>query len=233
MRCRIVIILLLFSGLCFAQSWEQPLLNAYLTNNMSVWKTYIDSLSNLQQQSGQTSKILPYEYGYCAALLETDKEAAKPYVQRFRKHVESAQNTLPKGHYEMYLSAVYVFELRLHESFHPVKSLGLARDAVKLAPNDPLTLTYCATALFYAPKPFGSKTEALELFLRAEKLFQDSKWYNCWWRPAALMYIAQCYEKQGNTAEALSRAKSLLKAYPDYAYIRDTYLPALETATLK
>lgn len=217
MRCKFLFISLLLSTLCFAQVSEQQLLDAYLSNNMSVWQAYIDS-----------SPDLLYEYGYCAALMDTDKDAARPYVKRFREHVEAQQKSLPKGHYEMYMSAVYVYELRLHESFHPAKSLSLAREAVKLAPDDPLTLTYCGTALFYAPKPFGSKSEALELFLKAEQLFKDKKWYYLWWRPAALMYIAQCYDKQGNKPEAIRRSKALLQEYPDYKYIRDEYLPQLE-----
>jgi len=205
---------------------DGDLLNAYLHNDMQVWKAHIDSMSNVQ--CPMSNHTLAYEYGYCAALMDKDKEAAKPYVQRFRQHVEAAKKTLPKGHYEMYMSAVYVYELRLHESFHPVKSLDLAREAVKLAPNDPMTLTYCGTALFYAPKPFGNKKEALELFIKAEQLFQGKQWYNCWWRPAAMMYIAQCYDKAGDTAEALRRAQYLLNQYPDYEYIRNDYMPALK-----
>ena len=199
---------------------DRHLLDAYLTNDMSVWKSHIDTAS-------LTPHLLAYEYGYCAALLDTDKEAAKPYVQRYRKHVEALQHYLPAGYFEMYMSSVYVYELRLHESFHPVKSLSLAREAVKLAPEDPLALTYCGTTLFYAPKPFGDKTEALALFLRAEERFRSSQWYNCWWRPAALMYIAQCYDKQGDSAEAAKRANALLSEYPQYLFIRDTFLPAL------
>ena len=196
---------------------DGDLLNAYLRNDMQAWKAHIDTVVDL-----------PYEYGYCAALLDTDKEAAKPYVKRFRQHVETARKTLPKGHYEMYMSAVYVYELRLHESFHPVKSLDLAREAVKLAPNDPLTLTYCGTALFYAPKPFGNKKEALQLFLQAEQLFADRAWYNCWWRPAAMMYIAQCHDKAGDAQEALRQCQNILNQYPEYEYIRNDYMPALK-----
>ena len=197
-------------------SADRELFNAYLRNDMSVWKAYIDQGSSL-----------PYEYGYCAALMDSDKKAAKPYVADFRQHTEQAKESLPAGHYEMYMSAVYVYELRLRESFHPVKSLDLAREAVKKAPEDPLTLTYCGMALFYAPKPFGNKKEALQLFLRAEKAFQDPEWYYCWWRAAAMMYIAQCYDKQGDTDQAIRKCEELLKEYPDYAFIRDTYLPAL------
>ena len=205
-----------------AQSFvaDRDLLDAYLQNNMPVWKVYIDTAQ-------VTPHLLAYEYGYCGALLDTDKENASPYVSKFRKHVTQLENELPAGHYAMYMSAVYVYELRLHESFHPVKALNLARNAVEQAPKDPFTLTYCGTALFYAPSPFGNKSEALELFLKAAESFQNDEWYNCWWRPAALMYIAQCYEKKGKTSEAIHRAKALLDEYPDYAYIRDTYLPYL------
>lgn len=221
---RFLLFLLLFPSLCLAQVSERQLCDAFLTNDMPVWKQYIDSLS--RNPSPVTPNRLSIEYGYCGAMMNVDKDAARPYVKQYRAHVEAAKG-LPAGHYEMYMSAVYVYELRLHESFHPAKSLSLAREAVKLAPNDPLTLTYCGTALFYAPKPFGSKSEALELFLKADTLFQDPKWHDCWWRPAALMYIAQCYDKQGDTKEAIRRCQALLKEYPNYTFIRDEYLPQL------
>ena len=217
-----VIVALCISLSLSAQSFvtDRGLLDAYLQNDMSVWKAHIDTAS-------VTPHLLAYEYGYCAALMDIDKNQASPYVDMFREHIEFIKETLPPGHYQMYMSAVYVYKLRLHESIHPVKALSLAKEAVEYAPNDPMTLSYCGTALFYAPKPFGNKNDALDLFLRAEQLFKDEQWYNCWWRPATLMYIAQCYEKKGKTSEAINRAKALLAEYPDYLYIRDTYLPNL------
>ena len=220
-------LLLISSSLLSAQRFaaDGKLLHAYLHNDMSVWKAYVDSMSNIQGPI--SSHTFTYEYGYCGALMAEDKEAARPYVKQFKEHIESAKSGLPKGHYEMYMSAVYVFELRLHESFHPAKGMSLAKDAVKLAPNDPLVLSYYGTCLFYAPRPFGSKREAQQWFESAEQQFRDAKWYNCWFRPATLMYIAQCYEKQGYTDEAIRAAQELLKIYPDYEYIKYDYLPAL------
>ena len=205
-------------------SADRDLLDAYLRNDMKTWKGLIDTAST-------TAHTLAYEYGYCAALMDVNKTAAQPYVARFRKHVEGLKGKLSPGHYEMYMSAVYVYELRLHESFHPAKSLSLARESVKKAPSDPLTLTYCGMALFYAPKPFGDKKEALQLFLKAERLFATPKWKHCWWRAAAMMYIAQCYDKQGEREKAIAQCETILTEYPSYAYIRDTYLPGLRTAT--
>ena len=165
-------------------SADRELFDAYLREDMSVWKAYVDTTVNL-----------PYEYGYCGYIVSADKEAAKPYVRRFKEHIEARKANLPKGHYEMWMSAVLVFELRLKESIHPIKAMSLAKDATKLAPSDPVVLSYYGTCLFYAPKPFGSKSEALEWFEKAEPLFQDPQYEYCWMRQANQMYIRQCREK--------------------------------------
>ena len=151
---------------------------------MSVWKAHIDTVIDL-----------PYEYGFCGYMVDRDKSNALPYVKRFKEHISAQLNLLPKGHYEMYISAVYVYELRLHQSIHPVKAMSLAKEAVKRAPNDPVVLSYYGTCLFYAPKPFGSKQEALIWFEKADSCFNDRKWDYCWMKEANSMYIRQCKEK--------------------------------------
>ena len=192
MRIRIIYIALCISLSLSAQVTDRELFDAYLKEDMSVWKAYVD-----------TAVSLSYEYGYCGYIVaEAKKEGqeallpqAKRYVARFRQHVEAQKGTLPVGHYEMYMSAVYVYELRLKESIHPFKSMSLAKEATKLAPEDPVVLSYYGTCLFYAPKPFGSKAEALEWFEKAEPLFQDPQYEYSWLREANEMYINQCHEK--------------------------------------
>ena len=177
--------------MCFslsAQVTDRELLDAYQREDMSVWKAYVDTVHH-------TPYTLHYEYGYCGYIVSADKEAARPYVQRFKSHILNLKSQMPSGHYEMYMSAVYVFELRLHESIHPVKAMSLAKDAVKLAPSDPIVLSYYGTCLFYAPKPFGSKAEALEWFTKAEPLFQAPQYEYSWMKKANEMYIDQCREK--------------------------------------
>ncbi len=182
-----------------AQS-DRDLFDAYMREDMSVWKAYID---DVQRDNVQGTKDLKYEYGYCGYIVaEAKKEGkesllpeAKRYVHQFKKHIEEQREVLPKGYYEMYLSAVYVYELRLKESIHPIKAMSLAKEATRLAPEDPIVLSYYGTCLFYAPKPFGSKQEALIYFKRAEANFHASEWDYCWIREATLMYIRQCQEK--------------------------------------
>ena len=182
-RARQVIIALCISLSLSAQS-DRDLLIAYQHEDMATWKAYVDTTVNLS-----------YEYGYCGYIVSADKEAAKPYVRRFKEHIEAQKANLPKGHYEMWMSAVLVFELRLKESIHPIKAMSLAKEATKLAPSDPIVLSYYGTCLFYAPKPFGSKAEALEWFEAAQKPFQAPQYKDSWLREANEMYIHQCREK--------------------------------------
>ena len=178
---------------------DRELFDAYQQENMAVWKEYID----VRSDDVRCTKDLLYEYGYCGYIVaEAKKEGkeallpeAKQYVAQFRKHVEAQKGKLPAGHYEMYMSAVYVYELRLHESLRPVKAMSLAKETTRLAPEDPLVLSYYGTFLFYAPKPFGDKREALGWFEKAERCFRDAKWQYCWVREATLMYISQCHQK--------------------------------------
>lgn len=189
-RARQIILALCISLSLSAQS-DRDLLVAYQKQDMTVWKEYLESLNT----NSLTTNSLLYEYGYCGYLLEYDRAHATPYISRFRAHVQAQKDNLPKGHYEMYMSAVYVYELRLKTSIHPLKAMSLAKQATKLAPKDPLVLSYYGTCLFYAPKPFGSKEEALEWFEKADALFRSPQWQYCWVREANTMYIEQCKEK--------------------------------------
>ena len=197
----VLLLLIVFSLSLSAQDFsaDRDLFAAYQKEDMSVWKEQID----VRRNDVRSTKDLLYEYGYCGYIVaEAKKEgkeslmpAAKSYVAQFRKHVEAAKNQLPTGHYEMYMSAVLVYELRLHESMRPIKAMSLAKEATKLAPNDPLVLSYYGTSLFYAPKPFGSKAEALVWFEKADKFFKGPQWKYCWVREANEMYLQQCHEK--------------------------------------
>ena len=189
-------------------SADRELFDAYRQENMAVWKDYIDRLRLTEYRPvtpDREQTDLLYEYGYCGYIVaEAKKEGkeallpeAKRYVQQFREHVEAQKGQLPAGHYEMYLSAVMVYELRLHIAIRPIKAMSLAKEATRLAPEDPLVLSYYGTSLFYAPKPFGSKSEALTWFEKADSYFRDPQWNYCWVREATKMYIRQCHEKLG------------------------------------
>jgi len=222
----LLLILVSFSLSAHDFSADRELLNAYLTDDMPVWKAYIDSLAAVGTQDA-VLQSLPYEYGYCAAQLDRDKELALTYTKLYKAHVEAAKELLPKGHYAMYVSSVYVYEMALRISLRPAKTLTLAKKAVKQSPDDPMVLNYYGMTLFYAPKAFGSKKEALDLFLRAVNAFEAPEWHHCWWRASAMMYVAQCYLKLGQAETALQYAEKTLQEYPGFRFVEDTLMPEI------
>ena len=181
------------AGEGFVSVQDSLLLSAFRQQDMTVWDRHIDSLSSINWSF--TTFDLLYEYGLCGDKVDKDKQHALAYVKRFKAHVEEAKELLPAGHYEMYRSAIYVYEMGLHYSMHPIRSMDLAKQATRLAPTDPVVLSYYGTCFFYAPKPFGSKSEALKWFLKAEEFFSDILYKFCWVREANEMYIQQCREK--------------------------------------
>ena len=185
---------ILMSILLAVTLWtDSALLESYRNEDMSVWKEYVNSPS----PSPLTSHLSPllYEYGLCGYMVDREPDKALTWVKHFKSEINNRKPHLPAGHYEIWMSAVYVFELRLKESIHPIKAMSLAKEATKLAPDDPIVLSYYGTCLFYAPKPFGSKSEALKWFEKAQQRFQDPKWKYCWMEEANQMYIQQCHEK--------------------------------------
>ena len=187
----IALLMSLFMSLSvMAQQTDSLLFDAYLREDMRTWKEHIS-----RQNSDFRIQNLLIEYGLCGYMVDREKKSALPYVQQFKSHIINHKSQLPTGYYEMYMSAGYVYELRLHESVHPVRAMNLAKQATRLAPNDPLVLSYYGTCLFYAPAPFGSKEEALTWFEKAEKFFRAPQYRFCWVREANQMYIEQCKEK--------------------------------------
>lgn len=231
----LLIILLAVCCSLFAQFTEadKPLFDAYLENNMQRWKNYIDGVNWAQANTQQRLRLIAYEYGYCAATLDVSKKQAAPYVEKFRAHVEEMESKLPVGYYDMYMSSVYAFEIMMGKSAHFISTLKLATSAAEKNPTNPITLGYRANVLFYAPRGIGNKKEALTLFKKCEQYYHAPQWKYCWNRPATLLTIAQCYEKQGDLEIALQKTNALLKEFPNYKYVRETYLPQLKAKIAK
>ncbi|MBR1717230.1 MAG: tetratricopeptide repeat protein [Paludibacteraceae bacterium] len=212
---------------------DKELMDAYLENNMPKWKSFIDAVPWNTATKQAKLRSLAYEYGYCAAMLDVNKKQAAPYVERFHKHVEEMKPHLGAGYYDMYLSSVYAFEIMLGKSAHFISTLKLANSAAEKQPDNPITLGYRANVLFYAPRGIGNKKEALRIFEKAEKLYRAPQWKYCWNRPATLLTIAQCYEKQGDLDTAIRKAQALLQEFPNYKYVKNTYLPQLKAKKAK
>lgn len=226
--------LLTYSAVCFAHYSDERLYEAFLRQDMSEWKAYIDDTSWDTISVEERLRLLNYEYGYIAAVIEQPDSQVEKYLAAFRAHVdeEYRRHHISEARYCMYMSSIHAYDFMLNKSrlfSSGLQSFKLVKKAVELDPDDPFVLTLKANVDFYAPSAFGGdKEEALRMFTRARELFKETVDYTHLWNYASLrMCIAQCYEKTGDRQRAIAECRDILQDIPDFSYIRDTYLPAL------
>ena len=167
-----------------AQQSEQQLLEAYLNEDMSVWKAYIDASDMQQLPADEQLRLLRYEYGFAAAMLSIDNAGAKAYIQRFGEHIEQAKSILSEALYNVYMSAYHTYSMRLTMNvFAHGKAIYKCADAAKEAdPNEPMVWVAQGNIHFYTPKMMGGdKRKALDEYNKADSLFMLQEDCNTRW----------------------------------------------------
>ncbi|MBO5961290.1 MAG: hypothetical protein J6P99_05580 [Paludibacteraceae bacterium] len=230
MKKALLIIFILTSSSLFANN----LYKAYLAGDMQKWGDYLTETDQRTDFSVQElADIANYEYGYIAWCLgEKREDEAKHRLKQFINRI----NRLDSLNYSpsmiaVFRSSVCAYDLSLYKR-DLVKTM---KDAihytelgVKLDSKNPLALTLQGNVKFYTPAMFGgSKKTALDIFLHAEKLMRENKMTDCWNYRALQLCIAQCYEKVESKKAAINYCEQILSEVPDFAYVRDVYLPKL------
>ena len=177
-------LMLLAAAPLMAQQSEQQLLEAYLNEDMSVWKAYIDASDMQQLPADEQLRLLRYEYGFAAAMLSTDKAGAKAYIQRFGEHIEQAKPILSEALYNVYMSAYHTFSMRLTMNVfaHGKAIYKYAQAALDADPNEPMAWVAQGNIHFYTPKMMGGdKRKALDEYNKADSLFMLQPDYDTRW----------------------------------------------------
>lgn len=211
---------------------EQQLFSAYLAGDMEPWRKYIDSTDWKTASLAERERIVGYEYGFVAAELERDAKSGERYLRQYQAHVEALQPKLPPARYCTYLSAAYAYHFQLDNTkifSCALRAYRLAHQAVEHDPLDPLAVTLVGNVDFYSPTALGGdKKRALDMFARAEALMRTDTTYRLRWNyPATMLCMAQCREKTGDLRGAIATCRHILALYPDFVFVRDTYLPEL------
>lgn len=208
---------------------------AYLAGDMSVWG---EEIKRCSQASGLTVDdkldLCNYLYGYIAVILETEK---KDVVEEWLALWENYLTTVEGAGKEKSMTLVYRSSVSAYRAMlYPLKAIRYASQSIKLIDDaieadsgNPIAIGLKGNMKFYMPAiAGGSKREALSLFTEALGLLADAcpdvyRWNRC----GMELCLAQAYEKTGDKDKALSVANATLERVPDYAYMRDVFLPSL------
>lgn len=231
LRAKVLIIniLLLGSGICFAQYSDRQLYYAYLNRDMVPWAEYIASVDTAQAGIAERLRLLNYQYGYAAYAVSAKQPDARLVLDRFEANLNSLHGNMPEAEYLAYRAGANSYELSLNRWLFGKYSKDIYRDvkrAMTLDPDNPLVQTMKGNVEFYSP--VGNKKEALRCFLTADSLYRAQGASPYLWNVRAVQAtIVQCIEKTRSREEAISMCYDLLRQEPAFSFIRDVYLHTL------
>lgn len=232
----IMLILLLFSFMSIKASYKLDIYNAYISNNMNLWKKTIDEMNQQKVKSLDFRiELLNYQYGYIAYCIGNDKkEMAESYIKQGEINIYILEKT---GNFaslvNSYKSAFYGYKIGLSilkAPFIGPKSVECAKLAMRQDANNPYGFIQYANSQFYMPSAFGgSKKVALEYYKMAEsimrkkeKLFKDD-----WNYLSLLAMIAKTYTELNDYINAKAYYENLLKLEPNFLWVKNELYPEL------
>ncbi len=217
-------------------SYKTDIYNAYISNNMNLWKKTIDEM-NLQKpkSSDLRLELLNYQFGYIAWCIGNDKnDIAESYIEQGDINIlilEKSSNNISL--INSYKSAFYGYRIGLNKLKAPFigpKSVECAKLAIKQDANNPYGYIQYANSQFYTPPVFGgSKKVALEYYKRAESLMAKNpeKIKNDWNYLSLLSMIAKAYTEIGEYENAKVYYAKTLKIEPNFLWVKNELYPNL------
>ncbi len=211
----------------------------YITGDMQAWgkgMTELQERYNFEAGSCILYSLAEARYGYVGYLLGTgDKDAARPVIDAFEKDIEELA-TYPE--YRAETEALRVSLLGFRMALNPARAVILGPKALKQLQAAMDADSTCASvwiekANSEAHMPSfagGSKEKAVVSFREAIRLFEaDARLSGCNWRYLnTMVLLGQLLEKMEDYTGARDAYRRALRREPDFKWVRDELLPAVE-----
>ncbi len=228
--------LIIFSSLTLSSFGQNKttMYNAYINNNMSVWKSSIIKLESKRNKTdAEKLTLIDYEYIYIQHCIKTDKDKeVEKYIQKIEKIISYLdQKNYKRPILYAYKSAVIGFKISLAPYKAPKlggESSDFAEKSVKLNNKNYFGYIQLGNIAFYKPSIFGgSKKEALTNYLKAYNLIKDKKSEiaESWNYLNLLAMLAKTYYELDNYQKAKEFCEIALKAEPNYKFVKDELYP--------
>lgn len=208
-------------GRLLAQTTDADLYADYLSGNVERWREAI--AEPIEASEAAALRRLNYEYGYIGYCVSVEKmDEALRVLNLAKKHAEQLKTEAMAN---LYRSAFAAFELKITKSNYiklGMRSVKYANLAFEQAPKNPYVLALKGNTDFYRPTfAGGSKTRAIEYYEEAVRQFETQKLTkNNWNYIAALLNLAQAYEKTDNQPKAKQIYQKIKRLAPDFNYLK-------------
>lgn len=219
---------------------NKSIYNSFISGDISVWKTVIDSLG---ERSNKTSKdkldLVNYQYGYIAWCIDNkEKDRAEYYIEASEKLIAD----LEAKQYEIaslyaYKAALVGFEIGITPVKAPFigpRSQGFANKAIKAEPDNVLGNIQLGNLAFYTPKMFGgSKEKAVSHYENALSLMEKepASLKNNWNYLNLLVTIINAHVELETYEKAKLNCQKALRIEPKFDWVKNELYPLIQKKT--
>ncbi len=232
----IMFTLLLCVSIIINASNKTKIYQAYISNDMGLWKRTIDEMN---QQKLKTSEfrleLLNYQYGYIAWCIgNKKKDIAETYIELGEKNIQLLEKT--NAHTSIinsYKSAFYGYRIGLNKLKAPFigpKSVECAKLAMTQDAKNPYGYIQYANSQYYMPPVFGgSKGIALEYYIKAKHLMEKNQQniIDDWNYLSLLSMIAKAYTELKDFNQSKLYYEKILKIEPNFLWVKNELYPDL------
>jgi tetratricopeptide (TPR) repeat protein len=217
-------------------NYRAEIYKAYVDNKMSDWKVIVDRIDVIKNKDNALIlELLNYQYGYVAWCIGNKKnEEAEKYLTKAEMNV----SILERANYNLsmvnaYKSAFYGFRIGLNVLQAPFigqKSNDCAQLAIALDSKNPFGYVQYGNVQYYMPKIFGgSKTEALNYYLKAKMLMEAKPDFvkEDWNYLSLLTILAKAYWDTGDLYSAKQYFEKIMAITPEYDWVKKEMYPLL------
>ncbi len=232
------ILLLFAAAMSLLSDNRERIYDCFISDNMGEWKKIIDEIDKQSQMTNQQRlELVNYQYGYIAWCMGKKKyKLAEQYLEK----AESNLTYLENKKYSLstlcvYRSIFYGYRVgisRWQAPFLASKIVDYSKQAAKLDSNNWFAYMQLGNVDFYTPTFMGgSKSNALKLYLKAEKLLESNKsnLINNWNYLNLLTVIGNTYLELKNYSLAKKYYDKALSIEPNFYWIKVELYPILNS----
>ncbi len=236
LKYRLLFLLILLSLADIKASYRSEVYQAYINNNMELWKNVINRMNSLEDKSNDLIfELVNYQYGYIGYCLRFNKkDEAEEYLDLMQKNIDLLEkNNFRLSTIYAYKSAICGFRMEyniLSIPFNGIKSIRYAKLALELDSNNYMAYIQNGNVQVHMPlSAGGSKTVGIRYYIKAREILEkySGDTLENWNYINLLTDIAQTYCLLNELSRAKDIYEYILNVEPEFKYVRDDLYPDL------
>jgi glycosyltransferase involved in cell wall biosynthesis len=218
------------------ESYRSRIYKSFINGDMVSWERVVkemESIVTIGESDRDPLKIelLNYYYGLAGYLIsQKESKKAAAYCDKGEKIIEDFLKKNPSdATFIAYRTAFMGFRIGLNNLKAVtlgIQSMNLSKRALSIDSLNVQALTERGNVLYYSPSfAGGDKLEGISFYLKAASVIEksgDTK--ENWFYLSLLTNIGRSYKEIGLTSRAKATYEKILKAEPNYKWVRDDLL---------